>query len=283
MFWKRRTPDNSAPLPNIRFDDNGDERIVFTLPRAKQPGLPSVLLFALPKSGSTLLDRMVREVSAEAGLTYVSIMEEFFKLGIPDNLIPPATSEIFLEKGYCYGGFRYLPRAFNIPIMASAKKVLLVRDPRDMLVSHYFSMKSSHPAPGKTLKSTSIKMGMRDLAQELDIDAYVMGAVNRGFINFLTDYVDVCGKHDFKIYRYEDVIYEKKAWLTDICQYLGWTVSDRVIARTVAKHDQFPSAENESKHIRQVHPGNYKTKLKPETIAALTETFAGPMQVFGYS
>lgn len=282
MFWKRRAKENSAPLPGIRYDDNGDERVIFTLPRTKRPDMPSVLLFALPKSGSTLLDRMIREASAEAGLTYVSIMEEFFKLGIPDNLIPPSTSEIFLDKGYCYGGFRNFPRRFEIPILAGAKKVLLVRDPRDMLVSHYYSMKTSHPERGKVLKSSTTKMRMRDLAQEMDIDTYVIEAA-KGFMTYMNDYVDVCRKHDIKIYRYEDVIYEKKAWLADICQYMGWTVSDRVIAKIVAKHDQIPTAENESQHIRQVHPGNYKTKLKPETIKVLTDTFAGPMQVFGYA
>lgn len=281
MFWKRkRSPE--PVLPSVRYDDDGEERIVFTLPPARNSKMPSVLVFALPKSGSTLLDRMMREASAEAGLTYVSIMEEFFRLGIPDNRFPASTSEIFLDHGYCYGGFRYFPRRFDIPILGSVKKVLLVRDPRDMLVSHYFSMRTSHPDRGQALKTSVAKMPMRDLAQELEIDDYVMKAAS-GFKTFLGDYQKVCAEHDVKIYRYEDVVYDKAGWLTEICSYLGWKVTDSTIRKIVAKHDHIPKEENESQHIRQVHPGNYKVKLKPETIAELTRQFAEPMRTFGYT
>ena len=98
-------------------------------------------------------------------------MGEFFNLGIRAPQAPASTSRIFLDRGYCYGGFRFLPESFEIPILGQVKSLLLVRDPRDMLVSHYFSTRSSHPAPGsKSTLTTSMKeMPQKDVAQTISI------------------------------------------------------------------------------------------------------------------
>src|SRR3954447_7445414 len=99
--------ENSASrLPEVLYNDAGIERVVFTLPPSDAPNRESVLIFALPKAGSVLLNGIMRDLSSHLGLQYVSIMQEYFKLGIPEDVQPAATSAIFLGKGYCYGGFR---------------------------------------------------------------------------------------------------------------------------------------------------------------------------------
>ncbi len=267
--------------PQIHYVDCGVDKVVYTLPKSRREDLPSVLAFAMPKSGSVLLDRMLREVCAELKLSYVSIMEEFFRLGIPDNLFPADTANIFVGQGYCYGGFRYLPKSFEIPIIGEAKKILLVRDPRDMLVSHYFSMLKSHPERGKALQSSEQKMKSRELAQELAIDDYALRMAKR-FLIFLQHYQHLCETEQVKVYRYEDVIYRKADWLSDICAFFDWPVAASACATIAARHDVIPSAEDEANHIRQVHPGNYKKKLQPATIEQLDAEFAATMQFFGY-
>ncbi len=265
----------------IRYLDCGKEKVIYTLPKTARPDLPSVLAFAMPKSGSVLLDRLLRDLTATLELPYVSIMEEFFKLGIPDNLFPKETSVIFKSRGYCYGGFRYLPKSFEIPILPEVKKILLIRDPRDMLVSHYFSMLKSHPERGKKLQSSDTRMKSRDLALETPIDEYVL-RMRKRFKIFLDHYQHLCETDVVKIYRYEDIIYDKAAWVEDICRYFDWPV-DRSVQKKIAKrHDVIPKAEDDTQHVRQVHPGNYAKKLTPETIRDLTDYFADCMTFYGY-
>ncbi len=265
----------------IRYMDCGEEKVIYTLPKTGREDLPSVLAFAMPKSGSVLLDRLLRDLTASMKMPYISIMEEFFKLGIPDNLFPDETSVIFKPNGYCYGGFRYLPKSFEIPIIPDVKKILLIRDPRDMLVSHYFSMLKSHPERGKKLQSSDTRMKSRDLALETPIDDYVLRMKKR-FKIFLDHYQHLCETDDVKVYRYEDIIYEKAAWVDDICRYFDWTIEPSVQEKIAKRHDVIPKAEDDSQHVRQVHPGNYAKKLKPDTIEELSDYFADCMTFYGY-
>jgi hypothetical protein len=48
------------------------------------------------------------------------------------------------------------------------------------------------------------------------------------------------------------------------------------------KYDVIPTVEKQDKHIRQVHPGNYKAKLKPDTIERLNTSLAGFLTHHGY-
>jgi hypothetical protein len=224
----------------------------------------------------------MRDLSSRVGLTYVSIMEEFFAIGLPDANMPPETSAIFVPHGYCYGGFRYLPRRFEIPILADAKPILLVRDPRDMLVSHYYSMRDSHPEPGNALKSVNSRMTMRDWARSLEIDDYVHKAAET-FRRFLTNYRTIlCADYSTKIFRYEDVIYRKAEWVEGIADHFGFEMTPAVAAEIAGKQDIIPEKESTSQHVRQVHPGNFKQKLRPDTVAQLDEYFAEEMVFFGY-
>lgn len=270
-------------LPSIVFDDGGQERVLFRLPATERPDLPSALVFAMPKSGSVLLDGIMRQLSAHVGVTYVSIMQEYFTIGLPDANMPAETANIFLPHGYCYGGFRYFPRRFDIPILSQTHPVLLVRDPRDMVVSHYYSMRDSHPEPGKVLKSVNASMSMRDLARALDIDEYVKHAAQT-FRTFLSNYRTIlCADHNVRVYRYEDVIYAKADWVADLAAHFDWKVPRKITDQIAAQHDVIPTEEVETQHIRQVHPGNYRKKLQPETIAWLNDFFKDDMAFFGYT
>lgn len=273
---------SSPTLPSVTFDDGGVEKVVLRLPPSRRPDQPSVTVFALPKSGSTLLDGIMRKLSRKVGLRYVSVMGEFFSIGIPPEQMPAGTSSIFLPNGYCYGGFRHLP-PFDIPILSQSRPVLLVRDPRDMLVSFYFSMRESHQEPGNKLESTKVSMP-RDPALTVSIDDYVTGSIAESFRSMLTSYrTKLCKSYDVKLYRYEDVIYDKADWVADLSTHFGWDVPRRVTDAIAKRNDKMPVQERTDQHVRQVHPGNYRKKLKLETISWLDEFFREEMEYFGYS
>jgi hypothetical protein len=82
--------------------------------------------------------------------------------------------------------------------------------------------------------------------------------------------------------RYEDVIYDKENWVADLVDHFRWGVPSKAICSIAARHDVIPASEDESKHVRQVHPGNFRKHLKPETITYLNDAFAEEMGYFGY-
>jgi len=268
----------------IEYDDAGVVKTIFTLPPTKSPETPTVYAFSLPKAGSVLLDSILRTLSECVGVTYVSLMGDFFGLGLAEKNIPSEASKVFLDHGYCFGGFRAFPRRFEIPNLATKKSVLLVRDPRDMLVSHYFSARSSHPDPGKVLTTSVEALPRRDRALALSVDQYALDLADF-YARHLARYMKVLGENRdcFTVFRYEDVIFKKRAWVADICDAFGWDVPKRTVNKIADKNDVVPRGENEARHIRQVTPGDGMRKLQPETIEKLNELFETQLSYFGYS
>jgi hypothetical protein len=274
--------DRVAGRRRVFYNDKGTRRVIYELPPTSAPDRDSVLVFSLPRAGSVLLEHCVIELSAAVGLPYISIAGRFFDLGLLDHSAPRSTSRIFAEKGYCYGGFRGFPSNFKIPIIRRAKKILQVRDPRDLLTSHYFSLRESHPPLGKVLKSDPQDSALFELARTLDIDSYV-DRVAPVYKQLLAGYRKLVSRYDVRLYRYESIVYDKVAWINSICNYYDWNLPQEYIRDLAAKHDIFPSTEASGKHIRQVHPGDYTRKLKRQTIELLTRYFADDMRFFGYS
>jgi Sulfotransferase domain len=275
--------ERAAGQITIEYDDAGVVKTIFTLPPTKSPGLSSVYVFSLPKAGSVLLDSIMRALSERVRLTYVSLMGEFFNLGLAEQEIPSSASRVFVDNGYCFGGFRSYPKTFAIPNLTSQKSILLVRDPRDMLVSHYFSMRSSHANPGKALTTSRKSLPRRDHARIMSVDEYALDLANY-YVRQLNRYSDVleANRDKFTVFRYEDVIFNKRAWVADICNAFEWDVPKRVRNRVADRNDVVPRTENEARHIRQVTPGDGMRKLQRETIEKLNELFDKHLAYFGY-
>lgn len=277
------TTDVSDEAITIEYDDAGVVKTIFTLPPTKSPETPTTYAFSLPKAGSVLLDSIMRPLSDHIGVTYVSLMGNFFNMGLAEQDVPEATSRVFADHGYCFGGFRAYPKTFEIPNLSTKKSTLLVRDPRDMLISHYFSMRSSHPDPRKVLTTSRTSLPRRDKALVMSADEYALDLAGY-YVRQFDRYIDVldANRDLFTLFRYEDVIFNKRSLVADICSAFDWDASPRVINKIADKNDIVPRAENEAKHVRQVTPGDGMRKLQPETIEKLSDLFAKQLDYFGY-
>lgn len=243
----------------------------------------SVLAFAIWKSGSSLLYGLLSAMCREVGLTYMGVDEELFNknhFGRPADVGP-----IFVDRGFCYGGFRCFP-CYPIPIFDKAKAILLVRDPRDMLVSYYFSVRNSHILPeddGGAAGCSGWLRRERNLARTMSVDSWVMenyGLLLMGFESYFAQ--GFTRKSNVVIYRYEDIIFNKQVWAADLAEWYAWEIPDEVIGRLVAPFDIIPDGERPDQHIRQVRPGNYKHYLSPRTQSRIATLFNSYITVFGY-
>ncbi len=148
----------------------------------------SVLAFSIWKAGSSLLYALLRELCPHAGLTYFGLDDELFE---QDSFKRPLdVGSVFVDRGYCYGGFRCFP-FYPVPILESARTIWLVRDPRDMLVSLYVERERA-----KTM-STDEWVGENYAAPLLSLE----GCFAQGFTR----------RSNVAIYRYEDVIFRSNS------------------------------------------------------------------------
>jgi len=232
-------------------------------------------VFAFAKSGSTLLENMLVTYCQMHKLPQFSIFDVAFNQGIGTAEIAEDVRELIEQDGRIYSGFRHFP-AFDLNVK-NKKTVLLTRDPRDMLVSMYYSILKSHAIPkaNKSLGKQRELTGMRSIDEDVLQRA-------KGYLNQFNRYQKMLEGSALKSYRYEDVIYKKQDWFADVLNHLGLPVNLNTVKILTKRFDIIPSTEKESEHIRQVHPGNYLKKLKPETIQQLNTILLPFLTTYGY-
>lgn len=246
---------------------------------------PSVFAFSLAKAGSTLLFDILSVLSPYTGLRYYSAEDALFADNVSANRRPGRIGTPFAPTGYCFGGFRQFP-TYPIPILGSSKAVFLVRDPRDMAVSLYYSMTRSHVLPegDETESARGDLLGARERLISMGIDEWVVNSAIIQYTRMFEGYV-AQGFHwrpNVAIYRYEDIIFEKEAWIDDMCDWFGWQIPRELRQSVVERFDIRRDREHPDEHVRQVNPGNFRKHINPRTIAQIHSVLGEYMRLFGY-
>src|SRR5262245_12809956 len=110
---------------------------------------PPLFVLSVRKSGSTMLNNACRRLALHNNRSYVNVPETMFdhNIVVSEWIGDPALADLVLP-GNVYGGFRNFPLALaDRDVFHASRKVVLVRDPRDALVSEYFSNAFTHPIP----------------------------------------------------------------------------------------------------------------------------------------
>lgn len=249
---------------------------------------PSTYLVGVKKGGSTLMAKIMRDIAPFADRPVFEYPSVAFRDGLPWFRTVEDIDSALRKNGYIYGVFRWLPEndLFDLGAMdeesraRKARFLALFRDPRDILTSLYFSDAKSHAIP----KSGPLRAQMlknRDQLASIELDDYVLQKAPSYLRHFYRT-LQVETMPDSRVLRYEDIIYDKALLVREMAGAMGADMPEKEIARIAAKHDQIPDSENEDKHIRQVHPGNYLKKLKPETIEKLDDIFSVILSKLNY-
>lgn len=246
---------------------------------------PSAFMVGIKKGGSTLLAKMVRDLMPFSQKVLFEYPRLCFSNGLPHRLAVEDVDNIFQKKGYVFGVFRWAPENDIINLNMKQNEgenpfLLLLRDPRDALVSLYFSDAKSHAIP-KTGPLRKKFLDKRDELKRIDIDDYVLMNAPTYLRHFYrTLQIDTLSTTT--TIRYEDIVYDKHKLSDAIINAIQCDISKEDRQIIVTKHDVIPGSENEDAHIRQVHPGNFRKKLKPETIEELNDCFSVILRVLNY-
>ena len=225
---------------------------------------------------------MIRDVCAARNIPAISLPDQFFNQGILDHewaYDPKVLKDIYA--GRVYYGFRYLPQILidSKQLIHDRKSVLLIRDPRDILVSQFFSF--GRPNGSHCLPSNEAASNHHKHAQAVEIDQYVLASAPLLLSKF-TAYKDHLLSEHPRVYQYETIYFEKQQFLQSIFDQFQIEVPATVVKQVAELHDIRPTVEDPSKHIRQGLPGDFRRKLRPDTIAQLTEQFRNIGRDFGY-
>jgi len=238
----------------------------------------SVCVFTTHKCASVYVERLLCRLAEAFGSTYVNY-DRYFTLFDP-KLYRHYRSEVsytraFHPQGYCYGPFRGIN---ELAEDARYKRIVNLRDPRDVVVSSYFSTAFSH----------SVNIGVlehRDKVRAMDINDFARQEAAQ-WKQVYGDYEALLQEHGESVLlvRYEDFILRFEHWLTQLFEFLSIPLRHPLFGQLVAESEEARrqrearKGEDKYQHIRKATPGDFREKLSPETIAWLNDEFAAILQ-----
>jgi hypothetical protein len=232
--------------------------------------LGSVLLVGLPKSGTTLLTKVFGAASAHVGVTHLPVHDLLYAAGIsPTDAELQKLRELFQPAGYCYGAFRH---AFSFLSAARDMPTIWIRrDPKDVIVSRYFSQAYSHLPPGGDQREAFL--AEREQLQATELESFAATEMVRQ-AQLARTYLNVVPSTNLHVFWYEDIIYQKRSWIERMMSICGWQLAAAHVETILQAVDEFPDAETPNAFVRQVHPGNYQKHLSAATCERIDAYFA---------
>ncbi len=253
---------------------------------ASRSGDPAWFVLGIRKSGSSMFNRALKLMAKFNRVNWVDIPGDLFSNDVP---VPrwranPASPGL-LRGGNVYGGFRDFPEGLGeSPVFKNAIKVLLVRDPRDAIVSEYFSTRQTHSLPqGEDDDGARADMlRRREAAQQVSVEDFARAEAGK-MADTIERYIPLLHDPKLLLLRYEDVVFEKARMIRDVTAHFGWVIQPQQIDNILKWIDVIPEEENPDAFIRKVTPGDHREKLSDATIAEIDTTLVSAMEAFGYA
>ena len=255
----------------------------------------NLIAYTTHKAGSMVLHRVLKDICELNRIRYYSPNES--KTQLPFERIFAGEDFIAKKRG-CFGPIR-----FFVPTRAleEASIILHLRDPRDVLVSMFFSYCYMHG--GEIERHT----GYRKAVAEAGIDRFVLDMVGAPFYEYRGDYgigsrykkhvgtvldryqrylLELLGRPNTRALSYEEMVLSFPSWLEKIVGAFELPAPEETRAVVAARHANSVAAgekEDVWSHKRKVTPGDHREKLKSETIRELDRIFGPILDRLGYS
>jgi hypothetical protein len=252
-----------------------------------------IVVFTLHKSASMFIHRQCEWLCKLAELPYHSPNVPSCGLSARMLLTDP---DIWRTRTGCFAPLRFY---VEIPQLERYEVLLHLRDPRDVLVSMFYSY--CHIHAGEVPANT----GYRRAAAERGIDAFVLAKSCADSTRYPGDYgtgghvEDLVGnvltryrtyierllrRPNVTLLKYEQMVTDYPAWLDQFSRPFPLRDRQWVLDELIAQSASFfPRRATDSvSHVRHVAPGDHRLKLEAATIERLNELYADVLDALGY-
>ncbi len=229
------------------------------------------------------MTELIPRLARDTGLIPIDFDAYSFE-GAPTSIDPYRYDEklraIYRKTGYVYGPFRHPNQ--GIPDLLEFKTILMLRDPRDVLVSLFYSVAYSHTLPAGNPEQASELLMRRKNALELEIDAFVLDQLPIYKERYEMYLRDLHGRPRTLLLTYEEMMADREAWFERLISFAGFTPSSETLEFARAASEGETGGEDAHRHRRQGLPGDHRRKLRAETIETLNRELGEILKVLNY-
>lgn len=166
----------------------------------------------------------------------------------------------------------------DLEFVKDKKAIFFIRDPRDILVSAYYSFGFTHPLNPQDEKRDE-QLEVRKKVQSLNLDGYVLEYAEQQIENFtfLSKVAENCKQQI--ILRYEDMVEDFDKFAKDLQAMAA--IKPDVIKKLYDKSRPKKEIDNQS-HRRSGETRQFEKELKPETLKELNLRLRDTLTSFNY-
>ncbi|MEZ2320219.1 MAG: sulfotransferase domain-containing protein [Microcoleus sp.] len=240
----------------------------------------SIIWFTAHKCASVYASEILQKLAEDVGMIYLNYEGDLWVKGqslgkVISGNDSETSNNMFKTTGHIYGPFR---QYYPIPEMEKYKVILMLRDPRDVLTSLYFSLVYSHGIPES--QKTQID-SQRENTRNKAIDDFVIEQSQRFKTTYNSYTKRLFCKNNVLFLSYEDMVTDFPAWLIELCKNLAIKPSEQLINELI-DGAKFEVEENIYSHKRQVKPGDHRRKLQVNTIKQLDLEMQDVLKTYGW-
>lgn len=230
----------------------------------------SVILFTTHKCASSFISNLLNALTENSLYKIVDYARAILKLGNQTSIIKPFQ---FLENNYSYFykqfGEIYVPhrRPVCFPGIEKFKQIYFLRDPRDVLVSSFYSFSETHSPPINHQKQI-LFFENRKKIKALGIDLYSIENAKTWLKPIYQQYnfQKESAKSNHLYLSYDLFINDTEKFIKQICNFLNLSVSKKLITELTITASPVQNKIQSNTHKRSGKSRQFERELKPETI-----------------
>lgn len=223
----------------------------------------SIIFWTTHKCASTFISKFLYLISKETKLKHVDYAGLIWELGneIKTNnpfLIETECDFLYRKYGEIYGPMR---TPFEFEIRKHLNNIFFLRDPRDLIVSKYYSIAYSHPEPSNDKVKLEF-LNKRNIALRMDINEFFLKQIDEWIIPHYSTYKKIRENSEISsFFKYEDLKEHPKKTFLELTKNMKISIQENLVDELISKLEKpFKKKISKNQDINYSHTRSGKSR-----------------------
>lgn len=246
----------------------------------------SVLFWTTHKCASSFMGDFFIMVDTYSSLKHINYAQVIDALGSKLQLEMPYSIEsmphLYFPYGELYGPLR---TPFDFPGRSEFNNIFFLRDPRDLLISLYYSRAYTHAIPQHPAIRREFLVRRQD-ALEMGIDMFCLRFADEWILPHFAQYQQLReASYRAHVFTYDSFLEDKSLFVSSLCGSLGVELPRPVLEKFVISAEapfSSPQTQSLKRHTRSGKSRQFEQELEVRTVDILNNKLRDLIMYWGF-